>query len=185
MSNATFAPTITQKLLPHGHRAHPEGRGWEGIVIHCMGEEINDRGTIYSAWDFLKHLKLSAHMLANRDGSLTRAVPLKRQAFHAGESAWDHRTDLNRWFLGIELLVPGAHNMTTLAATLKTGDPFSTAQYKAAAWWVARQIRVYKIKLQNIPGHNHVSPGRKIDPGPHFDWDRLYELVVKFRKAGA
>jgi AmpD protein len=30
-----------------------------------------------------------------------------------------------------------------------------------------------RLPLRDIAAHSEVAPGRKTDPGPHFDWPRL------------
>ena len=36
-----------------------------------------------------------------------------------------------------------------------------------------------KITLDRIVGHCDISPGRKIDPGQYFEWERYLALVKK------
>ena len=37
----------------------------------------------------------------------------------------------------------------------------------------------HSIPVENILGHEDISPGRKIDPGKLFDWDRVRDALTK------
>ncbi|MGB0508165.1 MAG: N-acetylmuramoyl-L-alanine amidase, partial [Pikeienuella sp.] len=37
-------------------------------------------------------------------------------------------------------------------------------------------VQRWGIDAENVLGHEHVAPGRKVDPGPKFDWARLVRL---------
>ena len=30
-----------------------------------------------------------------------------------------------------------------------------------------------------VTGHEHIAPGRKTDPGPYFDWEKLFQSIGK------
>ena len=52
-------------------------------------------------------------------------------------------------------------------------EAYDEAQLKTLEG-LLQELRVrYRIKSENIVGHSDVSPGRKIDPGPYFPWQRL------------
>lgn len=106
------------------------------------------------------HLEVSAHLLVRRDGSVVQFVPLHLRAWHAGQSECEGRTRVNDFSIGVEL--EGTDD-----------DPFTGAQYRALAE-LTRVIRAAypAITASRIYGHSDVSPGRKTDPGPHFDWAR-------------
>lgn len=101
-------------------------------------------------------LRVSAHFLVRRDGSLLQFVPCTRRAWHAGESCWQGRPRCNDFSIGIEL--EGCDDR-----------PFEPAQYETLVGLVRALRRVYPIR--DIAGHSDVAPGRKTDPGPCFDWD--------------
>ncbi len=106
----------------------------------------------------IAHLRVSSHFLVRRDGALARFVPVERRAWHAGASSWRGRSRCNDFSVGIEL--EGADDA-----------PFEDAQYAALGALLA-QLRA-ELPLRAIAGHSEIAPGRKTDPGPRFDWQRL------------
>jgi AmpD protein len=106
----------------------------------------------------LADLRVSAHFLIRRDGSLLQFVSCDRRAWHAGRSAWRGRADCNDFSVGIEL--EGLE-----------GRSFEAAQYERLAAVITRLCERYPIAA--VAGHEHVAPGRKCDPGPGFDWARF------------
>jgi AmpD protein len=106
----------------------------------------------------IAHLRVSSHFLVRRDGALVRCVPVQRRAWHAGASSWRGRSCCNDFSVGVEL--EGADDA-----------PFEDAQYAALAALLA-QLRA-ELPLRAIAGHSEIAPGRKTDPGPRFDWQRL------------
>jgi len=106
----------------------------------------------------IRDLRVSAHFLIRRDGGLTQFVPCRLRAWHAGASRWRDRERCNDFSVGIEL--EGCDE-----------QPFTDAQYAA----LARLVRILSrdLPVEDIVGHADVAPGRKTDPGPHFDWARL------------
>lgn len=111
-------------------------------------------------------LRVSAHFLIRRDGAIVQFVPCRLRAWHAGTSCWQARQACNDFSLGIEL--EGCDSV-----------PFEEAQYEVLAELVAILRRRYPIV--DITGHSDIAPGRKTDPGPHFDWLRLHRLLFSLR----
>jgi len=109
-------------------------------------------------FETIAHLRVSSHFLVRRDGALLRFVPVERRAWHAGASTWRGRSRCNDFSVGIEL--EGADDA-----------PFEGAQYEALAL-LLMDLR-QNLPLRAIAGHGEIAPGRKTDPGPRFDWDRL------------
>lgn len=106
-------------------------------------------------------LKVSAHLLIRRDGTLIQYVPLDLRAWHAGRSRFRGRENCNDFSIGLEL--EGSDDR-----------PFEDAQYATLAK-TSREImqRYPAIAGDRITGHSDIAPGRKTDPGPCFDWQRL------------
>jgi AmpD protein len=109
-------------------------------------------------------LKVSAHFLVRRDGEVVQFVAPERRAWHAGASAWRGRSRCNDFSIGIEL--EGAED-----------DAFADAQYAALAALV-HDLQA-RFPLRDIAAHSEVAPGRKTDPGAHFDWARLLAQVAR------
>ena len=110
----------------------------------------------------LKDLHVSAHFLVRRDGALTQFVPCGRRAWHAGASTWRGRSRCNDFSIGIEL--EGTDDVA-----------FEPVQYTALAS-VTRALQA-RYPVDDIAGHSAIAPGRKTDPGPHFDWARYRKLL--------
>ena len=106
----------------------------------------------------IEGLKVSAHFLIRRDGSLIQFVPVHRRAWHAGASSWRGRSACNDFSIGVEL--EGTDE-----------GPFEEAQYRALEELVARLRGA--LPLRDIAAHSDVAPGRKTDPGTGFAWGRV------------
>lgn len=114
----------------------------------------------------LRSLKVSAHFLIRRSGALLQFVPTHRRAWHAGESNFRGREQVNDFSLGIEL--EGCDE-----------EPFAAAQYEALADLVRLLMDGYPaIRPDHIVGHSDIAPGRKTDPGRCFDWNRLRKRIA-------
>jgi AmpD protein len=103
-------------------------------------------------------LRVSAHFLIERNGSVTQFVSCLHRAWHAGQSSFAGRDDCNDFSIGIEL--EGTDD-----------QPFTDAQYESLLELSQALTRAYPlITRDRITGHEHIAPGRKTDPGPFFDW---------------
>jgi len=113
----------------------------------------------------IARLQVSAHLLIRRDGQLVQYVPFHRRAWHAGVSQFRGRDNCNDFSIGIEL----------------EGDdhtPFAEAQYQTLGRILVGLRTAYPaIARDRIVGHSDISPGRKTDPGPCFDWERLWRML--------
>ncbi len=103
-------------------------------------------------------LKVSTHFFIRRDGELIQFVPCSRRAWHAGISSWQGWERCNDFSIGIEL--EGSDDI-----------PFADAQYQTLLPLLDALRQRYSITA--IVGHSDIAPGRKTDPGPHFDWNRI------------
>ncbi|HEX4895152.1 MAG TPA: 1,6-anhydro-N-acetylmuramyl-L-alanine amidase AmpD [Solimonas sp.] len=105
-------------------------------------------------------LRVSAHLLIRRDGELVQYVPFHQRAWHAGVSSYRGRERCNDFSIGIELEGCDA-------------KPFTQKQYRRLSQATRALLVAYPtLHPGAIVGHSDIAPGRKTDPGPHFDWAR-------------
>ncbi len=104
--------------------------------------------------------EVSAHYLIANSGKITRMVPEDQRAWHAGQGSWCGQDDINSRSIGIELDNLGAH-------------PFAEPQMAALEDLIKGIMLRWNIPANGVIGHSDMAPGRKQDPGPHFDWMRL------------
>ena len=107
-------------------------------------------------------LKVSAHYLIARNGTIYQLVDERSRAWHAGESYWGGGSDLNSSSLGVELDNNGK-------------EPFAEEQIKALLALLGDVKRRYDLPATNFLGHADVAPRRKVDPSRHFPWKVLAE----------
>ena len=159
--------------------ARPPDAGVNLVVVHAISLPPGEFGGAWIDDLFLNRLdpqahpyfrdiadlRVSAHALIRRDGSLTQYAGFGERAWHAGESCWEGRAACNDYAVGVEL--EGSDE-----------QGYEPVQYRRLAELIRALMRVYPaITPERVVGHCHVAPGRKTDPGPHFDWARLKELL--------
>ncbi|MEO0442401.1 MAG: 1,6-anhydro-N-acetylmuramyl-L-alanine amidase AmpD [Pseudomonadota bacterium] len=113
----------------------------------------------------IKDLKVSSHLLIDREGSLVQFVSLNKRAWHAGQSYFNNRENCNDFSIGIEL--EGTDNI-----------PYTENQYKSLIALTQTLLKVYpELHKDSIVGHSDIAPGRKTDPGPAFNWRQYLDQV--------
>jgi len=106
----------------------------------------------------ISHLKVSTHLLIQRDGKVIQFVPFHKRAWHAGESSFQGKNQCNDFSIGIEL-----EGLDTI--------PYTQTQYQQLIGCTDAIMQAFpQIQLDQIVGHEDIAPGRKTDPGPQFDW---------------
>jgi AmpD protein len=142
----------------------PPGRFGEGWIDKLFLNELPAAADPYFAT--IAELKVSAHVLVERDGGLTQFVSFNRRAWHAGQSLHCGRTACNDFSVGIEL--EGTDDVA-----------YELAQYDALANVIHALRRAYpSLRGADVVGHSDIAPGRKTDPGPSFDWPKLRSMLA-------
>ncbi len=116
-------------------------------------------------WLCSERSQVSAHYFIFEDGHIVQMVPERRRAWHAGASLWDGERDINGCSIGIEIANDGA-------------APYPEAQMQAVEALCLDIVGRHSIAPWRVLGHSDVAPGRKIDPGTHFDWQRLHRAGI-------
>ena len=141
----------------------PPGQFGGGEIEALFLNELNWDAHPY--FDEIRGMQVSAHLLIRRDGELVQFVPLTERAWHAGESSFRGRACCNDFSVGIEL-------------EGEDETPYDERQYAVLPAVLRAVTAAYpQITAHEIAGHCDVSPGRKSDPGPAFDWPRLYDAL--------
>ena len=158
--------------------ARPQNTEPEAIIIHSIslppGEYENNyvedffcnqlKSDDHAYFNKIAQLTVSSHFFIKRSGSLTQFVPTHMRAWHAGESMCLGKPAVNNFSIGVEL------------QGLDSGsDGYTDKQYATLKELLDCLVAAHpKIKANNLFAHSDIAPGRKIDPGPYFDWQRIY-----------
>ena len=141
----------------------PPGQFGGGHVNELFTNQLNPNAHPY--FDQIADLKVSAHVLIDREGVVTQFVPFHQRAWHAGVSVFDGRSACNDYSIGIEL--EGADT-----------TPYTNLQYARLAQTTQCLMAKYPaLTAKRITGHSDIAPGRKTDPGASFDWERFRALI--------
>lgn len=142
--------------------------------------------------------KVSSHLVVGGDGGISQLLSFDVIGWHAGESAWEGRTALNNYSIGIEIdnagqleerdgglfswfgqeypeeeMVRGVHRNQTEATCWHR---YPDVQLQAVDELCRLLVTAYGITY--ILGHEEISPERKIDPGPAFPLDELRRRLL-------
>ena len=147
-------------LVIHNISLPPGEFGGAG-VIDLFSNRLDSQAHPY--FQTIRDLKVSAHFFLRRDGEIIQFVPCGKRAWHAGESAWQGKTRCNDFSIGVEL--EGSDT-----------QPFTADQYQALVALTRALRKAYP--LRDIAGHAEIAPGRKTDPGPHFDWEGYRKALI-------
>ena len=110
-------------------------------------------------------VRVSSHLLLERDGTTVQYVPFDRSAWHAGESSFMGRDDCNCFSIGIEL--EGTEEV-----------PYTESQYAVLIDITRCLLRHFPaLSPQRIVRHADIAPARKTDPWPSFDWARYISAL--------
>lgn len=150
--------TVIDLIVIHAISLPPGEFG--GSAVEAFFTNRLDPG-VHPYFETIQHLRVSAHFFVRREGGITQFVSCDRRAWHAGQSSWQGRERCNDFSIGIELEGWDA-------------QPFEEAQYRILSA-LCRAIEG-RYAIQSVAGHSDISPGRKTDPGPGFDWEKFHRL---------
>ncbi|MDU8913251.1 N-acetylmuramoyl-L-alanine amidase [Aestuariicoccus sp. MJ-SS9] len=111
-------------------------------------------------WLCTAQAQVSAHYVIARSGTVWQLVDEADRAWHAGAGRWGGCDDVNSASIGIELANTGF-------------EPFAEPQMQALEALLPGIMVRWSIPPKGVIAHSDTALGRKIDPGPRFDWPRL------------
>jgi hypothetical protein len=153
-----------QKLVGESGRAYAESIGLTRENLHQHKYDPMLVKAIFEAY------KVSAHYIIDRDGRIIRLVADNNRAWHAGPSKMpnDGREGVNSFSIGIELM---SSHPSEDKSVVTHADAYTDAQYTALNKLIAQLCADHRIRF--VVGHDEIAPGRKTDPGPLFQWERV------------
>lgn len=142
-------------IVIHNISLPPNIYGGSGVVELFTNQLNPDEHPYYAT---IHTTKVSSHFFIRRDGELVQFVSCLARAWHAGVSCWQGRERCNDFSVGVEL--EGSDY-----------EAFEDVQYETLNALLKCLKQTYPIKY--IIGHSDIAPGRKTDPGPFFNWQKI------------
>ncbi len=172
--------TSARQVLSPNCDERPDANDIRLIIMHGISLPPNEYGGPYIDQLFtntlnpdehpyfaeIQALRVSSHLLIDREGRLTQYVPFDKRAWHAGKSSYAGCENCNDFSIGIEL--EGCDD-----------EKYAPCQYEIAATVVKLLVQNFSgLSRERVLGHCDVAPGRKTDPGEAFDWEHFRKLLA-------
>ena len=160
------------------------------IVAHFTAAPASAAAKMFESPDAVG----SVHVLIMRDGTVHQLVPFDFASRHAGVSNWKGVSGLNAYSIGIGLdnwgglardgsrwkswsgeVIPTER--VALVGQPPTGWEAYTPDQLRAFFHVSCALRRAYPTLEELVGHEQISPQRKTDPGPAFPLAELQQRV--------
>ncbi len=142
-------------------------------AVNSFDERIKFLILHFTARDFKTSLQLlknqvsSHYLISDSPVEILQLVDENKRAWHAGESFWAGRTNLNDSSIGIEIVNLDGNKNT-----------YPEEQIDATIFLCKQIITRYNIAPDCVLGQSDIAPLRKDDPGSLFPWGRFYENGV-------
>lgn len=182
---------------PNGGKAISGGKPRFLVIHYTAGASLQ------SAVNWFKNprAKASAHLNIGHDGSIIQMQPFNKVCWHAGKSSWKNVKGLNSHSVGIEIANWGKLEKSASGGWLSWTNAqipneqvvlaehrnhpgrvhgwqaYEESQFMATVEAAQALVEEYGIRPEDVVGHDDISPGRKVDPGPAFDMDKFRALV--------
>lgn len=137
-------PNVRTKADASYKKGHKLKNDAQMIVLHHTGNTDPSIGKKAIRDQYMKKGNNSSHVVIYQDGSREIYASPEQVAFHAGESRWGSREDLNDFSIGVEF--DGDTNYA----------PLTDAQIESFVEYYDPLAKKYKIKLSDIITHQMI-----------------------------
>lgn len=172
--------TGARQVPSPNYNQRPENTEIQLIVVHNISLPPSQFGggyieqffqnqldwSLHPYFQTIQGMQVSAHLLILRTGEIIQFVNFNDRAWHAGRSSYLGKVECNDYSIGIEL--EGSDDLD-----------FEEVQYQQLVDVVMTLQQAYPKTDHHLAGHSDVAPGRKTDPGAHFQWQRFREELTQ------
>ena len=172
----------------------------ELLVLHDTAGRLTPKSSV--DWFASEECPTSAHVVVERDGTITQMVPFNRKAWHAGASVFNGRANCNAFALGIEIVNPGLldkdgrawfHKKTERGFDVKGLKRVKTKEHGDGWWMPYTQEQIEAVTslckalagaypdISDVTTHWFISPKRKIDTNPLFPVEAVRRAALGVR----
>ena len=169
---------IIKNHLPSYCYSKYKFRSVDGLVVHFISAKNilpDDPFNLEAIIGIFKQYKVSANYLIRRDGTIIELVPEGYRSHHAGKSIMNGREGCNSFTIGVEL--EGG-----------TDFPYTDEQMLSLGTLSAQLMNKHKFTSECIKGQDEIRSdwnekypdnkrSVKVDPGPHFKWEVLNDML--------
>lgn len=122
----------------------------KSIVLHYTAYQNSPKDDSALHKQFMTKNNNSSHIVVLGDGTKRIYASPEQVTFHAGDSKWKNRENVNDFSIGIEFQNPGRSKLTE-------------QQVASGVEYISELMDKYNIPLSEVITHSMVAPGRKQD----------------------
>jgi LysM repeat protein len=137
----------TDKSYTLGHALKNERKV---VVLHYTAYENSPKGDADLHAQYMTPNRDNSHVVILGDGTKRIYASPEQVTFHAGESKWKGRDNVNDFGIGVEFQNSGIGKLTD-------------AQVKSGAEYITDLMDKYNLKLEDVITHKMIAPKRKQD----------------------
>ncbi len=182
------------------------GETVEHQITHYDGAELSDPKIIVihnsPTKEFrnntFSYSRPSVHIKIDKNGLVSQLIPFNQPGRHVGSAYWEGENNLDKNTIAIELENSGrlsvkvnqyydSEGNAVNANDVFTGvhqnedhpsfwEKYTERQVKKAEQLCRLLLMSYQVKY--ILGHEEISPGSNVDPGPAFPLDRFRKMIL-------
>jgi hypothetical protein len=157
-------PNVRTKNDESYKKGHPLKNEIKNIVLHHTAYEGPNAEKELNK-QYMTPGKSSSHIVIQENGKRSIYASPEQVTFHAGESEWNKRKDVNDFSIGVEF--QGDTNK----------KPLTQAQIESFVEYYEPLAKKYNLSLKDIITHQMIAPGRKPDIS-----EKQYARILKYMR---